>query len=334
MFLRNRPAAISFYMLRSLVIWLLSAGSAFGAAHVWNEATYARMCSASAGVALTPDHFVVADDESNRLRTYSRSKPGLPIHELDLRGFLQVGKGNPEIDLEGAAQVDDVVYWISSHGRNRDAEVRPSRQRFFATKINGERLQPAGKPYANLLNDLIAEESLLEFGLEAAAQKAPNKKGGLNIEGLCARPDGTLLIAFRNPVPKKKALLIPLLNPEELVAGGNARAKFGPAIQLSLDEYGARDLVQRDGVYYIIAGARDGGHDTKLFRWDGASNPVLLHEWQARTFNPEAILSIPGKPNEFTILSDDGGVKIAGLECKDLPEANRNFRSVLLRVEN
>ena len=325
-----------------LVLWCLGAVGSFGAVQLGEETSYARMCSASAGVALSGDIFVVADDESNRLRTYSRTKPGVPIHEVDLRGFLQVGKGNPETDVEGAAQIGDVVYWITSHGRNRDAEVRPSRQRFFATKVNGERLEPMGRAYGNLLTDLIADERFRGFGLEEASQKAPNKKGGLNIEGLCARPDGTLLIAFRNPVPKKKALMIPLLNPAELVQGRNVglaaalappvRAKFGPAIQLELDDNGVRDLVQRGGEYFIIAGARDGGHDTQVYRWDGANAPEKLHEWQAKTFNPEAILNVPGKPDEFLILSDDGGVKTAGKECKEMPEASRVFRSVVLRI--
>ena len=315
-------------MRMTLVMCCLCALQTFSAVQLGEETSFARMCSASAGVALSADIIVVADDESNRLRTYSRAKPGLPIHDLDLRGFLQVGKGNPETDVEGAARVGDVVYWITSHGRNRDAEVRPSRQRFFATKVNGERLEPTGKAYGDLLADLLADENFRAFGLEEASQKAPNKKGGLNIEGLCARPDGTLLIAFRNPVPKKKALLIPLLNPAELVHAANARAKFGPAVQLALDDNGVRDLVHRDGHYFIIAGARDGGHDTQLYRWDGTASPVLLHQWQAKTFNPEAILNVPGKPNEFLILSDDGGLKTAGKECKDMPEASRIFRSV------
>jgi hypothetical protein len=229
------------------------------------------------------------------------------------------------------------VYWIGSHGRNRDGEVRPNRQRFFATKISGKdqpRIELTGRPYGNLLRDLIADPQFARFELEEAAGKAPNKKNGLNIEGLCARPDGTLLIAFRNPVPKKKALMIPLLNPAELVRGGDPRAQFGPAIQLDLGGNGVRDLVQRDGEYFVIAGARNGGHDSRFYRWDGSSAPELLHEWEARTFNPEAILSVPGRPDEFLILSDDGSLKSGGIECKDLPEASRRFRSVLLKIED
>jgi hypothetical protein len=181
---------------------------------------------------------------------------------------------------------------------------------------------------------LITDPQFAQFELDEAAGKAPKKKNALNIEGLCARPDGTLLIAFRNPVPKKKALLIPLLNPAELVQPGRiARPKFGPAIQLELDGNGVRDLVQQGGNYFMIAGARDGGHEFQLYRWDGSAAPELLHQWEARTFNPEAILSMPGRANEFLFLSDDGSLKTGGTPCKEFPEGSRRFRSVLLKID-
>lgn len=314
----------------------ISVLSALGAVQFSEETVFTRMCDASAGVALSTNIFVAADDESNQLRTYARNRPGMPVNQMELGGFLQIGKGNPEIDVEGAAQVGEVVYWITSHGRNRDGEIRPSRQRFFATRISGKgepRLELTGRPYANLLRDLISEPHLQQFELEEAAGKAPKKKNALNIEGLCARPDGTLLIAFRNPVPRKMALLVPLLNPAELVQAGTARAKFGPAIQLELNGNGVRDLVQQNGKYYMIAGARDGGHKFQLYRWNGEAAPQLLHEWEARTFNPEAILSAPGRGGEFLILSDDGSLKSGGTQCKEFPEASRRFRSVLLKIE-
>jgi hypothetical protein len=323
-------------MWRTVFALVFSAAPVFAAVHLSEETVFARMCDASAGIALSPTIFVAADDESNQLRTYSRLKPGPPIHQLELGAFLQIGKGKPEIDAEGAAQVGDIVYWITSHGRNKDGEVRLSRQRFFATRITGgdqPRLEVTGRPYGNLLRDLVNDPQLAGFELEDASEKAPKKKNALNIEGLCARPDGSLLIAFRNPVPKKQALLIPLLNPAELVKGTGALARFGPAITLSLDGNGVRDLVQQGGKYYMIAGARDGGKDFQLYRWDGASAPQMLHQWEARTFNPEAILSVPGKTDEFLILSDDGSIKTAGQECKTFPEASRRFRSVVLKIQ-
>jgi hypothetical protein len=320
---------------RAIVVISLLAHCAFAAVQISEEKVYSRMCDASAGIALTEDLFVAADDESNKLRTYSRSKPGNPVHELDLAIPLQIGRGNPETDIEGAAQVDGTVYWITSHGRNKDGKPRPSRQRFFATRLAGgpqPKLEFTGRLYVGLLRDLASDPQLKPFDLDRASRLPPKDKGALNIEGMCSRPDGSLLIAFRNPVPNKKALFVPLLNPADLIAGKGARAKFGAPIQLDFDKNGVRDLMQQNGTYYIIAGAHNGRDDFQLYSWDGSSAPTLLHDWKG-SFNPEAILAVPGDPNKFVILSDDGTRKSGGTPCKLLPEANRRFRGVLLTLQ-
>ena len=40
--------------------------------------------------------------------------------------------------LSGAAWLGDRIFWIGSHGRNRDGKYRASRHRFFAVRILGE----------------------------------------------------------------------------------------------------------------------------------------------------------------------------------------------------
>jgi hypothetical protein len=297
------------------------------------ETQLSGACDASAGVAITDDLFVAADDETNRLRIYSRSQGGAPVFELPLDRFLRVERREPEADLEGAARVADVIYWIGSHGRNQKGELRASRRRFFATRIvsvDPPRIEPMGAAYDGLLPDFENAPLLEKFDLEEASELAPKEKNALNIEGLCARPDGSLLIGFRNPVPKKKALLVPLLNPAELVNGKDLHARFGEAIRLNLDGRGIRDMVERAGSYYIIAGASGSGSRFELYQWDGAESISLLHKWEKHMFNPEAILALPGK-NLF-VLSDDSS-KHGLLSCKDLPAVSRTFRGVVVEID-
>ncbi len=160
------------------------------------------MCDASAVVPLGSEHFVVADDEDNILRVYSRTHGGLPLHTFDLSSFLRVDPKSPEVDLEGTAPMGDRVYWISSHARNKDGKERVSRRRLFATtlsEVNGTfTIQPVGRPYLSLLTDLLQDPRLKPFNLATAARRAPKSKNALNIEGLCATPEGDLLIGFRN----------------------------------------------------------------------------------------------------------------------------------------
>ena len=122
------------------------------------------MCDASAVVPLGSGHFVVADDEDNILRVYSRNHGGLPVHTYDLSTFLRAEPKSPEVDLEGAAPIGDRVYWISSHARNKNGKDRVSRRRLFATtlsEVNGTfAIQPVGRPYLNLLTDLLKDPRL------------------------------------------------------------------------------------------------------------------------------------------------------------------------------
>ena len=101
---------------------------------------FAGMCDASAAVALDDTHFAVADDERDTLQVYDR-KTLEQTSELNLTDYLhnRNNKGEPkEADLEGATRRGQDVIWISSHGRNKDAEKKVFRWRFFATPIVGD----------------------------------------------------------------------------------------------------------------------------------------------------------------------------------------------------
>ena len=198
------------------------------------------MCDASAAVALDADHFVVANDERNTLRIYKRGQPD-PVKSVELSGFLGTNE-KKESDLEGAARIGTRVYWISSHGRNKDGELQERRRRFFATEITSEAgiptVTPVGNaPYKELLADLAAAQQLAVYDLAKASEKAPEAAGGLNIEGLAAMPDGKLLIGFRNPIPGNKALIVPLENPDDVVGarrlGSEIRFKLTLAAEAS-----------------------------------------------------------------------------------------------------
>jgi hypothetical protein len=281
---------------------------------------------------LDDNHFAVADDEGNTIRVFALSQPGNPLFSLPLDTFLEVDPNEPECDIEGAARVGDLVYFITSHSLNKNGKTRLSRQRFFALRIvpgkNGSTpvLQPFGHSYSTLLRDLLESPVLAEFDLDAASRIAPKEKNGFNIEALCARPDGSLLIGFRNPIPRKEALLVPLLNPGGLVTN-TARATLGKPILLPLDGRGIRGMAEENGAYFIIAGSYDAGSHFEIFRWNGRENPTLAQKWKTHEITPEAILTLSA-PDQFFILSDDGTRRVGKKRCKDLPESQRRFRGI------
>ena len=269
------------------------------------------------------------------LRVYRRNGGGGPVAQIDLGEIreLRVPGAKKELDLEAAAPLGDKVYWIGSHGNNKEGKVSPNRRQLFATTVsagNGEfRVALAGQPYRRLVEDLIATPALREFKLADAAAngRAPKDEGGLNIEGLVASIDGHLLLGFRNPVPQGRALLVPVLNPEEIIRG--ARARIGEAIRLDLGGRGIRDIVLMGREYFILAGDH-GEADRRplipqLYRWQGVGTaPRLVAEFPK--LNPEAIIAYPDATGrELQVLSDDG-------QKPPLPATKRKFRGVTVRL--
>jgi hypothetical protein len=297
---------------------------------------YSGMCDASGAVAVSSNLFVVANDEDNILRLYRTDQPVRPVKEFDFNNFLEVQGKSLEADLEGAARIGNRAFWIGSHGRNTNSKERLNRHRLFATDIgftDGEfTLTPVGKPYKRLVENILGDTRFAQFHLEEACRHAPKEPGALNIEGLSATPQGHLLIGFRNPIPSSKALLIPLLNPNEVIEGKPAR--FDSAIQLDLGGLGIRDIAWHEGNYLIIAGAYHGGSHFQIYRWAGlGAKPELLHVEDLNNYHPEALVIYPQLGlQDFQVLSDDGTAVIDGCPCKDLKDPSRQaFRSFWVR---
>jgi hypothetical protein len=289
------------------------------------ELSFSGMCDASAAVALSTQSVLVANDEDNVLRVYDADRGGAPTRELDLSALLGLPKEAPEVDIEAATRIGDQAYFVTSHGRSNRGQARPERLRFFAVSAReDEPLRMLGQPYAGLLRDLIDDPRLAPFELEAASRLSPKAPGGLNLEGMTARAEGGVWLGFRNPIPQGRALLVPLLNPQELVAG--QRARFGDPLQLDLGELGVRALSFWRGRYLIAAGSFDGKSAARLFEWNGSAQPQPLAVPELTRYNPEALFTPDGR-SEIMLLSDDGSRRIAGVECKHLKNpAQKRFR--------
>lgn len=218
----------------------------------------------------------------------------------------------PEVDLEAATAVGQRVYWLSSHGRNRNGTFRPSRQRFFATDIDvregGVSIRPVGKPYTRLLRDIVDDPQLAKYALADAASRPPKAPGGFNIEGLAATPDGRMLIGLRNPPFERRAILLVLLNAPEVIEG--QRVRWGPPIELDLDGLGVRSIEYWADAkrYVVVAGPTDGG-TCELYFWSGspADPPEHVDGLNLKKWRPEALVIYPGQPlDRLQLVSDDG----------------------------
>ena len=295
--------------------------------------SFSGCCDASAGVALNQELIAVASDEDNLLRVYSREAGGAPVALLRVGGAGSADPGKLEMDLEGAARLGDVVYWIGSHSRNSDGKPRPARETLFATRITGQgrsaRLERMGQVYHGLNGALAANPELKPFQLSRATTRAGEAQGGLNIEALGDAGGDALWIGFRNPVPQGRALLVRLENPREVVEGKPPR--LGKPVLLPLGGLGLRDMLRVGEEVLLLAGPAEGGGRHRLFVWaEGANAPKEIPGAVPKGFQAESIVAVPGSGNRLVdLLSDDGGEKTRGVRCEDLPNAaQRTFRLV------
>ena len=308
------------------VLCLAGCRTAVGA----NDVIFTGMCDASGAVPLSPALFAVADDEDNVLRIYDATRGGRPLSSSDVSSALPIdavaGKKrsarHPEIDIEAATRIGDVALWITSHGRSSSGKERPERFFLFGTTApaGAGALDVVGVPYVSLLDDLAADARFSAFHLPEASTHAPKDPGGLNIEGMTARPDGAILIGFRKPLPAGRALLVPIENPLEVIRGKPAR--IGDPVLLDLGGLGIRSLSWWRGRYLIMAGpvAREAAF--RLFTWTGEGEAQPVDGVDLRGLRPEAFF-IPDDAGRILLLSDDGSESMDGVACKRIQDPNR-----------
>ena len=302
-----------------------------GGGPVSQELVFRGASDASAGVAISSDMVVVADDENNVLRIYRAGEAKMPVYSYDLTAFLGIEREHPEADIEGATMIGSRIYWITSHGRNKDGKMRPNRYRFFATEVRvsdgSVTVRPVSRPCGTLVHELLKIPSARRLGLDRATrfgedlkkkerEKLAPKKNGLNIEALCGSPDGkTIYIGFRNPGvgTRSRAIVVPLLNADRIVEWGEASV-FGEPLLWDLAGLGMRSMEysRYHGAYFIIAGSNDEDDEFALYRWSGQPNapPVLVQELSSdgAKFKPEAM--VPFEDGRLLMLSDDGSLPI------------------------
>ena len=286
------------------------------AAALWATAAGAQLrhydgvCEASAAARLDASHFAVASDETETLTIYRRGDPapGATLRHPDVT------------DIEAAARVGDLIFWLTSHSLNNSGEDKPKRKLLFATRIGpGPSLVAAGSEFRGL-RALIAGA----LGVSEAALTP-----GLNIEGLAETPEGDLLVGLRGPLaPGGAARVVRIRNPRALVglapAGVTARAEL--AASLNLGGRGIRSI-ERVGTgahrYLIVAGpVQDAGAAPLLFWWDGVG-----------AVTPGPVAPLAGLTPEGLIFWTFDRVEIFGdngAACSDEAPAPRWFHGLVV----
>lgn len=297
---------------------------------------------ASAAIDAGGGHVLVADDESNVLRLYDRSRSGAPVKTWDLGPALGWKK---EADIEAAARVGDTVYWTGSLGNNKDGKYKAERNTVFTTTITGSGAATEvtfAAAYKGLREDLVAWDAAhgnrYGFAAGTANGQVPKQIDGFNVEGLEFAPGSTTTayLGFRAPlapaVPGGRALIVPVTNIDRVLAGG-AKAVFGEPVEMDLGGLAVRDLRKNAaGQYLILAGsfaADDNSDPYALYQWDGVPGHAPKKRADLPTTDPggwEAVVNVPDlrRPGaRVQLITDSGSADLYGdgTEAKDLDHA-------------
>ena len=302
---------------------------------------------ASAALAIDAGLMLVADDENQILRLFSRSNSGPAIAGFSMNPFLGLtdlyDDGIPkEVDLEGSTRVGNRLYWIGSHSHAYDAETRTNRGRIFTTDLTGTGTNSAltfvGR-YDYLKVDLINWDvsnahgkganyyGLAQSGAPGTDPKATDGSG-FNIEGLAMAPGSTntAFISLRAPLvpPTNRvyALVVPVTNFAALAISSATNAglsQFGAPLELNLGGRGIRSIEGSSSGYLIVAGppAVASGtppSDFRLFTWNGfGTNAPQERAASLANMIPEGIVELPPGPwtsNSAAQLISDNGITV------------------------
>lgn len=335
-----------------------AASSAANTAHVWPTG----IADASAAIPLDENYMLIANDETNILYVYDRRQSGLPVKTFDINGGNLLGltdgsSGNwKEVDIEAAAASRNIanrIYWIGSLGNGTDGDLKPNRDRIFATNISGTGVATsvtAAGTYGSLRTALINWGNTHGYNLSASAQNghAPKTIDGFNVEGMVFAPDGTTMyIGFRAPlVPvanRTKALIAPIQNFETWFNNGapSGSPAIGAPIELTLGNRGIRDIIRlSNGTYVIVAGSYNDNAIPAIFRWSGIAGqePLLIPSFSLTGLNAEAVLPVVQSGTEvfdkLQIICDNGDHVYYndGIVAKDLPnDSHKKFINYIVQ---
>lgn len=286
-----------------------------------------RACDGSAVVALQDGYFLSASDEDNVIRLYKQGATATLVSRFDLSTFLKPElnrrKRPKEVDIEGVARIGTTLYWIGSHGNDRQGNTEESRNRLFATRLSGEgtaiKVAPVGAPYTELHSAFATLPAQFAAALGPTVRRLAPNAGGINIEGLAATPEAALLIGFRSPLVEGKALVVRLTNPGDVVEK-QAKPVLDAPVLLDLGGLAIRALEPKANPkegYWIMAGPVKDEGPSVLYEWPLGGAPTRVSTVQV----PQAggpVEGLMSRGASTLLAARDTGI-VEGTDCKDAP---------------
>lgn len=242
-----------------------------------------------------------------------------PLHLFSIRSEKSELILNPK-PFEGAKiKVEDLeavakgrngdLFLITSHSATKDGSRKKKREKLIKTSLVKQQINSFGTTDTltrSIQNHLKSKLSLGEEELKKT-----------NIEGMAFHPTGNeLLIGLRSPIHLKKALILTLMNPYDLIEKGVKPRFSEEIISLDLEGAGVRAITYyEDQRQYLIAGETSGKQGklrSRIWIWNGKANhqPVKLKLPKTKGIkNIEGITIASFKGSNYLLFVCDNGDK-------------------------
>lgn len=170
-------------------------------------------------------------------------------------------------DLEAVTVAPNgFLFAAGSHSRKDNGKRNAAREQLLRFRVREDRLTELAE-VRGLRKALV--EAFPELD-DSAREKKVKRDRGLNIEGLAFDRSGEhLWLGFRGPLFDDRAILIQVLNPNEVFDHDTPFRFASSPVMLALDGGGIRDLayVPRLNGYLILSQREDGKKEKKFKMW-------------------------------------------------------------------
>jgi hypothetical protein len=232
--------------------------------------TFAEIYEPSTVIELVDGSVLIAEDEGDQPLYISR----LVSLENDLRlEPVRLRKIDPALDdLEGSGLgKDGAVYLITSHSKNKKGKRKKEREILARLTFKNGKISKS-MTYDGLFFPLIE-------ALEGDSEIEDAEVHQLDVEGLCFDSSKErLLLGLRSPLADKKAVILVLENPYNLINGGQAPRFQRKNIYLNLGGGGIRSITyDSQRKVYLIANEipnKKGKLRPMVWAWDGTSRSL------------------------------------------------------------
>jgi hypothetical protein len=226
----------------------------------------------SAVVALQGQGIVIfEDDGSEMISLHSVVKDDLG---LTLEKQHSTAMDLDVTDIEGAASgAGGTVFAIASHSLNKKGQRSDKREQLVQLKVNDE-LDVGLHGNVGMRDAIVGE--LLKIDPALA-----DREDDINIEGLCfSKAGGTLMIGFRGPLYKGKAIVLLLENPYEITSDSFTAKFSAKPLLLDLGGTGVRALAYSDssGEYFFVSEVETKKKKMRprLWAWGGGKEHIAV----------------------------------------------------------